>query len=128
MGVTGALNQHGEVMPVGGINEKIEGWYRICRKLGLDGSQGVIIPSRNRSHLILDREVLDAVERGDFQIHVIDHVLEGLALLTGLDAGAMNAVGSYPEESAMGRAQQALEEFRKACDESGHPREHEHGK
>ncbi|HSI96522.1 MAG: Lon protease family protein [Methylophilaceae bacterium] len=128
IGVTGALNQHGEVMPVGGINEKIEGWFRTCRKLGLDGTQGVIIPARNRSHLVLDREVLDAVERGDFRIHVIDHVLDGIALLTGLEAGALDETGSYPEDSVMGRAQHTLEEYRKACDESGHPREHEHGK
>jgi predicted ATP-dependent protease len=128
IGVTGAMNQHGEVMPVGGINEKIEGWFRTCRKLGLDGRQGVIIPARNCAHLVLDHEVRDAVERGDFRIHVIDHVMEGIALLTGLPAGDMDDSGCYPDESVMGRAQQTLEEYRKACDESGHPREHEHGK
>jgi predicted ATP-dependent protease len=128
LAVTGAMNQHGEVMPVGGINEKIEGWFRTCRKLGLDGTQGAIVPARNLSHLVLDREVLDAVERGDFRIHVMDHVLEGIALLTGMEAGTADESGNYPEDSVMGRAQHALEEYRKACDESGHPREHEHGK
>ncbi|HSI22893.1 MAG TPA: AAA family ATPase [Methylophilaceae bacterium] len=128
LAVTGAMNQHGEVMPVGGINEKIEGWFRTCRKLGLDGTQGAIVPARNLSHLVLDREVLDAVERGDFRIHVMNHVLEGIALLTGMEAGIADESGNYPEDSVMGRAQHMLEEYRKACDESGHPREHEHGK
>lgn len=128
LAVTGAMNQHGEVMPVGGINEKIEGWFRTCRKLGLDGTQGAIVPARNLSHLVLDREVLDAVERGDFRIHVMNHVLEGIALLTGMEAGTADESGNYPEDSVMGRAQHTLEEYRKACDESGHPREHEHGK
>lgn len=128
LAVTGALNQHGEVMPIGGVNEKIEGWYRTCRLLGLDGSQGVIIPARNRAHLLLDQEVLDAVARGEFHIHVIDHVLEGMELLTGVAAGAPDALGSYPADSIMGRAQATLEHFHKACEDSGHLREHEHGK
>jgi predicted ATP-dependent protease len=126
--MTGALNQHGEVMPVGGINEKIEGWFRTCSRLGLDGKQGVIIPARNRAHLVLDQEVLDAVARGDFRVHVIDHVLEGIELLTGIAAGVPDEAGGYPADSILGRVQRTLEDFRKACDESGHPREHEHHK
>ena len=126
LGVTGALNQHGEVMPVGGINEKIEGWFRTCRALGLNGMQGVIIPARNRTHLLLDQEVRDAVARGEFRIHVIDHVLDGIALLTGMPAGEPDAIGRYPEDTLLGRVQHALEEYRRACDESGHQREHEH--
>jgi predicted ATP-dependent protease len=126
--LTGALNQHGEVMPVGGINEKIEGWFRTCRRLGLDGKQGVIIPARNRSHLVLDQEIQDAVARGEFTVQVIEHVLEGIALLTGVPAGVPDETGHYPEESVLGRVQHGLEDFRKACDESGHPREHDHPK
>ncbi|KJA08763.1 hypothetical protein RP29_20235, partial [Acidovorax temperans] len=60
--ITGALNQHGEVLPVGGINEKIEGWFRACATAGLDGTHGVLIPARNQRHLMLERSVLDAVE------------------------------------------------------------------
>jgi predicted ATP-dependent protease len=67
--VTGALNQHGEVLPVGGINEKIEGWFRVCQAAGLDRQQGVLIPDRNRRHLMLDPQVLDAVEQGLFHIY-----------------------------------------------------------
>ncbi|OIQ83183.1 Lon protease [mine drainage metagenome] len=123
--LTGALNQHGEVLPIGGVNEKIEGYFRTCRNLGLDGTQGVIIPSRNRSHLLLDREVVDAVARGEFSISTIDNVLQGLELLTGLAAGEADAAGEYRADTVMGHVQHTLETFRKACD-SGHLREHEH--
>jgi predicted ATP-dependent protease len=128
MAVTGALNQHGEVMPVGGINEKIEGWFRTCSRLGRDGTQGVIIPGRNRAHLVLDGEVRRAVENGQFRIHTMDHVLEGIELMTGIPAGRMDASGFYPNDTVMGRIQHTLDEFSKACDESGHSREHEHGR
>jgi predicted ATP-dependent protease len=128
LAVTGALNQHGEVMPVGGINEKIEGWFRTCSRLGLDGTQGVIIPARNRAHLLLDNQVRSAVEQGNFRIHTIEHVLEGIELMTGIQAGHMDASGFYPHETVMGRIQHTLDEYRKACEESGHSREHEHGR
>ena len=93
--VTGALNQHGEVLPVGGINEKIEGYFRLCREYGLTGSQGVIIPERNRRNLMLDHEVLDAVHQGQFHIYTATRATDSLELLTGLTAGQANARGSY---------------------------------
>jgi len=120
LAVTGALNQHGEVLPIGGINEKIEGYFRVCKKMGLDGKQGVIIPKPNLPHLILDRQVVEAVAAGQFNVYAIATVLEGIALLTGIDAGSADAAGCYPPESVMGHVQQTLENFRKACDESGH--------
>ena len=80
--VTGALNQFGEVMPIGGVNEKIEGYFRVCLALGLNGKQGVIIPKRNQRHLLLDSAVVAAVKAGNFHIIAIDHVLEGIAYLT----------------------------------------------
>ena len=123
--ITGALNQHGEVLPIGGVNEKIEGYFRTCRNLGLDGKQGVIIPGRNRAHLLLDQEVVDAVASGQFKISTIDNVLEGLELLTGLPAGEPDQIGDYRPDTVLGRVQRTLEAFRKACD-SGHVREHEH--
>jgi predicted ATP-dependent protease len=70
-------------MPVGGINEKIEGYFRVCQAMGLDGKQGVMIPKRNQRHLLLDADVIAAVEAGQFTIITIDHVLEGIAFLTG---------------------------------------------
>ncbi len=125
MSITGSLNQHGEVLPIGGVNEKIEGYFRACLGLGLDGTQGVIIPSRNRPHLMLDREVIEAVRQGRFRIVTIDNVLEGLELLTGLPAGDADEVGDYRPDTVLGRVQRTLESFRRACD-LGHGREHEH--
>lgn len=126
MAVTGALNQHGEVLPIGGINEKIEGYFRVCRRIGLDGMQGIIIPSRNRSHLLLDREVIDAVEQGRFIIHTIDDVHQGLELLTGMLAGTPDEMGNFRPDTVLGRVQRTLEGYRKAYDAVGHPRDREH--
>ena len=109
--VTGALNQHGEVLPIGGLNEKIEGYFRVCRNLGLDGKQGVLIPAANRWHLMLDDEVTQAVEAGQFHILSIAHVLEGIEYLTGMPIGAADAQGNYRPETVMGRVQRALEQF-----------------
>jgi predicted ATP-dependent protease len=116
--VTGALNQHGEVLPVGGINEKIEGYFRICEKAGLDGNQGVLIPHRNRRHLMLESKVVDAVASGLFHVHTAEHVSEGLELLTGLPAGTANAAGNYPGGSVLGHAQKTLQAYRRACQAS----------
>jgi predicted ATP-dependent protease len=118
--VTGALNQHGEVLPIGGLNEKIEGYFRICAHAGLDGNQGVLIPRRNRRHLMLNREVVAAVERGQFHVHTADHVLEGLELLTGLPAGVANDAGNFPRDSVLGHAQRTLVAYRRAFHASGH--------
>ena len=113
--VTGALNQHGEMLPVGGINEKIEGYFRICAAAGLNGSQGVLIPHRNRRHLMLDHAVIQAVAQGLFHIHTAEHVTEGLELLTGVVAGCANASGLYPRGSVLSYAQQTLLSYRHAC-------------
>ncbi len=116
--VTGAVNQNGEMMPVGGINEKIEGYFRSCEMLGLDGEQGVLIPSRNLRHLMLDRRIVDAVAAGRFHIHAADLASEGMAFLCGLDFGVAGPDG-YPAGTVLGRAQRRLEEFRAACSRSG---------
>lgn len=118
--VTGALNQHGEVLPVGGINEKIEGFFRLCAAAGLNGSQGVLIPHRNRRHLMLDHAVVDAVRRGLFHIHAVERVTEGLELLTGMPAGRANKNGMYPAGSLLHLAQRTLLTFRRACDAVEH--------
>lgn len=81
--VTGALNQHGEVLPVGGLNEKIEGYFRVCKDIGLDGKQGVLIPQRNMRHLMLSDEVVDAVANGQFHIATMNNVAEGILHITG---------------------------------------------
>ena len=118
--VTGALNQHGEVLPVGGINEKIEGWFRACSAAGLDGTQGVLIPARNQRHLMLDRSVQDAVERGLFSVHTMDHVSDGIALLTGAASGMDGAPPAL--DTVLARAEQTLRAYRRACQAAGQTR------
>ncbi|WP_324780515.1 Lon protease family protein [Thiobacillus sedimenti] len=120
--VTGALNQHGEVLPVGGINEKIEGWFRVCEAAGLDGSQGVLIPARNRRHLMLAPRVVDAVAAGRFHVYAVSHATEGLALVTGMAAGEPNSVGHYPHGSVLGQAQETLLAYRRAVQHQEHAR------
>jgi len=120
--VTGALNQHGEVLPVGGINEKIEGYFDICDEAGLNGGQGVLIPDRNRRHLMLDHRVVEAVAQGRFHIHTISHVTDGLELLTGVPAGHANTKGVYTRGSVLGLAQSTLQTYRRACLTTEHKR------
>ncbi|MFZ5524779.1 MAG: Lon protease family protein [Pseudomonadota bacterium] len=120
--VTGALNQHGEVLPVGGINEKIEGYFRICARAGLDGNQGVLIPARNRRHLMLARKVVDAVAKGLFHIYTADHVGTGMELLTGLPFGSADEKGDYPPGSVLGHAQKTLLAYRRASHMTEHPK------
>jgi predicted ATP-dependent protease len=119
--VTGAVNQHGEVLPVGGINEKIEGYFRVCAQAGLDGSHGVLIPQRNRRHLMLERKVVEAVAQGLFHVYTAEHASEGIALLTGLPAGVADETGNYPQGSVLGHAQKTLLAYRRACQLSAHP-------
>lgn len=119
--VTGALNQHGELLPVGGINEKIEGFFRSCALMGLTGRQGVLIPQRNRRHLMLDPRVVEAVEQGRFHIWTAQTAAEALELLTGLPFGALDATGSYPGDTLLGRAQQTLQTYRRASQATVRP-------
>ena len=122
--VTGAVNQHGEVLPVGGLNEKIEGFFHICENAGLDGRQGVLIPHRNRRNLMLERRVRTAVDAGLFHIYTAEHVSEGIALLTGVHSGmeAGEPNGIYAHDSVLGLAQKTLQTFRRACQLADHPK------
>ncbi|SFP54673.1 Predicted ATP-dependent protease [Nitrosomonas cryotolerans] len=117
--VTGAMNQHGEILPVGGVNEKITGYFRTCETAGLDGNQGVLIPYSNRRNLMLDHKILAAVAKGLFHIYTARHVLEGIELLTGCPAGVMDISGNYANDSVLGHAQATLLDYRHAC----HPSE-----
>jgi len=99
LAITGSMNQHGEVQAIGGVNEKIEGFYDVCMKLGLTGEQGVIIPLSNVQHLMLRQDVIDAVAENKFQIHAVDSIDQALALLSGLEIGQLNEQGEYPEGS-----------------------------
>ncbi len=95
--VTGSVNQHGRVQPIGGVNEKIEGFYDVCEERGLTGEQGVLIPEANRKHLMLRRDVVDAIDRGDFHVWPVETVDQGMSLLTGEPMGRRDEEGRYPE-------------------------------
>ncbi len=95
--VTGSMDQGGNVQPIGGVNEKIEGFFALCRFRGLDGSHGVVIPARNVRNLMLDKDVVAAIRAGMFRIHAIDRVEEGIEILTGMPPGEPDGQGIYPE-------------------------------
>lgn len=99
LAVTGSINQHGEVQAIGGVNEKIEGFFRLCQLRGLTGSQGVVIPASNQLNLVLNEEVRQAVSRGEFHIYVVKNVDEALYLLTGIEAGEQSKRGAYPKKT-----------------------------
>lgn len=97
--VTGSINQHGVIQPIGGVNEKVEGFFDVCSKSGLTGEQGVIIPKSNVKNLMLREDVIKAVKNHSFHIYPIEHVDEGMELLTGLPMGEQNGDGIYPENT-----------------------------
>ncbi len=102
LAVTGSVNQKGEIQPIGGVNEKIEGWFEVCKIRGLTGCQGVIIPRQNVKDLQLREEVVSAVREGKFHIYVVASVNEGIELLTGVAAGEADQQGAYPTQSVHG--------------------------
>jgi lon-related putative ATP-dependent protease len=111
LAVTGSVNQHGEIQPIGGLNEKIEGFFDICRLRGLTGDQGVIIPAANVKHLMLREDVREAVAAGNFSIYAVDTVDDGIELLTGLTAGQRDASGLFAAGSINRRVEDRLADF-----------------
>ena len=111
LAVTGSVNQHGQVQAIGGVNEKIEGFFDVCRLTGLTGSQGVMIPHSNARHLMLREDVVDAAREGKFHIYPVSTIDEGIALLTGKPAGERGADGRYPDDSVNGAVQRRLREL-----------------
>jgi predicted ATP-dependent protease len=97
--VTGSVNQRGQVQAIGGANEKIEGFFEICKVHGLTGDQGVLIPQSNVRNLMLKQPVVDAVEQGQFHIYAVSTIDEGIEILTGRPAGEMRVDGTFPEET-----------------------------
>ncbi len=87
LAITGSINQKGEIQPIGGVNEKIEGFFAVCRNRGLTGDQGVIIPQINVKNLMLKKEVVDAVKEGKFHVYAVKTVNEALEIMTGMPAG-----------------------------------------
>lgn len=111
LAVTGSVNQHGRIQPVGGVMYKVEGWFRTCRERGLTGGQGVIIPHQNIINLQLDEEVVAAVEEGRFHVWAVETIDQGIELLTGMPAGVPDGEGRYPTDSVHGRVQRRLRAF-----------------
>ena len=111
LAVTGSVNQHGQVQAIGGVNEKIEGFFDICAARGLTGRQGVLIPSANVKHLMLRRDVVEAAARGDFHVYPVETIDQGIELLTGVPAGEPDDQGSFPADTVNGLAQATLLEF-----------------
>lgn len=110
-GVTGSINQFGEIQPIGGVNEKIEGFYDVCVHEGLTGKQGVIIPRTNIDDLMLRSDIVQAVEDGKFTIYAIDTVDDGIEILTGKKVGKADSKGNYPKGSINYLVKQSLQEF-----------------
>lgn len=111
--VTGSINQFGEIQPIGGVNEKIEGFFDVCKHHGLTGTQGVIIPRTNVKDLMLREDILNAVDEGNFAIYAIDHVDDGIEILTGMKAGTADKNGKFPRGTINNRVQKALDEYYK---------------
>ncbi|MGF1742330.1 AAA family ATPase [Vibrio profundum] len=111
--ITGSMNQFGESQPIGGVNEKIEGFYDVCKIKGRSPEQGVVIPRSNTHNLMLRADVVKAVEKGEFHIWAIDHVTEAIEIFTGITAGEASLEGSYPTDTIFGMAQAKLNALRK---------------
>jgi lon-related putative ATP-dependent protease len=111
LAVTGSVNQHGEIQAIGGVNEKIEGFYDICERRGLTGTQGVLIPQSNIQHLMLRKDVRDACASGRFAVYPIATFDQGIALLAGIPAGTRDADGAFPFHSVNRRVEDRLRSF-----------------
>ena len=106
--MTGSVNQKGQVQAIGGVNQKIEGFFEVCKSKGLTGQQGVIIPQANVKNLMLKKEVVDAIKDGKFHVYQVSTVAEGIEILTGVPAGEPDPDGDYPEGSLYHKVQQKL--------------------
>ena len=109
--VTGSVNQKGEVQPIGGVNQKIEGFFDVCKAKGLTGDQGVMIPFQNIRNLMLREDVIKAVQDGKFHIYAVKTIDEGIEILTGMSAGDKKPGGRYPEGTVNYRAEKRLSEL-----------------
>jgi lon-related putative ATP-dependent protease len=124
--VTGSVNQKGEVQPIGGVNEKVEGFYDVCKSKGLTGEQGVMIPHSNVQDLMLRKDVVQAIQEGKFHLWPVKTIAQGVEILTGISAGEQREDFTFPEDSVFGKADAKLKElvetmlkFAKASEEGG---------
>ncbi len=120
--VTGSVNQKGEVQPIGGVNEKIEGFFDLCRITGLTGKQGVMVPRQNGADLVLRRDVVAAVEEGKFHVYPVTTIDEGIEILTGVKAGDPDSQGRYPSGTVNDLADRRLRDLAEKMRDFGRPR------
>ena len=120
LAVTGSVNQHGQVQVIGGVNEKIEGFFDTCKRRGLTGEQGVLIPKDNVKHLMLREDVVAAVRAGLFHVYPISTVDEAITLLTGVPAGERDARGRFPRNTVNYRVERRLQEFAQKREQMSH--------
>lgn len=114
--VTGSVNQRGQIQPIGGVNQKIEGYFKVCKMKGLTGEQGVIIPHQNVKNLMLNDEVTEAVKNGKFHIYPVKLIDDGIEILTGVPAGSMDENGCYEENTIHCLVDQKLQQYLKPLD------------
>ncbi|SBS33824.1 Lon protease [Marinomonas spartinae] len=125
LAITGSLNQYGEIQAIGGVNEKIEGFFNVCNARGLTGTQGVIIPKSNANNLMLSDDIIDAVKEGKFHVYAISTADEALHLLTGIEPGVADEEGNYPEETISAKVIERLEAISKLGEEDEEKEEDE---
>lgn len=123
--VTGSVNQLGQIQPIGGVNEKVEGFYAVCKAKGLTGDQGVVIPVQNVKNLMLREEVIDAVRTGRFHIWGVSTVDEGIEILTGVPAGQRQAEGGWAEGTVNARVDRRLRDLAEAARRFGQGKEND---
>ncbi len=121
LAVTGSINQFGEIQAIGGVNEKIEGFFELCVARGLNGKQGVVIPAANQVHLMLHKEVRTAVAKGEFHIYLATQVEDVMQLLSGLEAGEVDDEGNYPRQGFNYLIQQRIEKLQTLQRQYAHP-------
>lgn len=109
--VTGSVNQKGEIQPIGGVNEKIEGFFSVCKQKGLTGTQGVIIPEQNVKNLMLKDEVIAAVQEENFHIYAVQHIIEGIGILTNMPVDEKDEAGKYTANSVYGKVKNQLTSY-----------------
>jgi predicted ATP-dependent protease len=111
LAVTGSVNQHGVVQPIGGVNEKIEGFFDVCADRGLTGDQGVLIPASNTDQLMLRPDVVAAAEAGDFHVYPVETIDQGIERLTGVEAGTRDEQGAFPDDTINGMVEARLRTY-----------------
>jgi lon-related putative ATP-dependent protease len=119
LAVTGSVNQHGLIQAIGGVNQKIEGFFDICQARGLTGDQGVLIPAANTKHLMLRQDVRDAAAEGSFNIYPVESIDQGIELLTGIPMGQLDTDGSYPASTISGKVQARLSQLAEKENQTG---------